>query len=221
MLCRKGLILIIVFWCGFSSTKAQNGSCEILRLESKKLLRVLKEEALGFENPRYINKSDLLGTILPEYLTYDMGRNLAEITLIKLYHSLGIESYKRISTGPFQMQLEFIHNNLATIPLNKLKDATLRACKQGGYAVLLEKIDYLNKITTQWEILRCFEYNQYNKYKKLGLTLKLTDFYTIYNKGNIKYADPKWQVPFSKISCKAQSYALWCEEMKKWLITER
>lgn len=220
MNCSKVLIFTIVILGGFSFSKAQNRSCEALRLESKKQLKVIKTELISLENPRHYHKTDLLSIVLPEYLTYNNSRNTAEITLIQLYHSLGLDAYKRISTGPFQMQLEFIHDNLAAIPISELKDSKLRACKKGGYASLLNEIAYLNKLSTQWEILRCFEFNQLNSYKKRRLTLRLRDLYALYNQGNVNEADPKWSLPFSKISCKLQPYAAWCDEMKGWYLQE-
>ena len=117
------------------------------------------------------------------------------------------------------MQLRFINDILIKIKASKknIKDPILRNYSASNYQYLIDNLEHLNKLSTQWEILKCFEkinVKNYSKFKDNNESLK--KLIQLYNSGGF---NPKINnQAFSKITCSNKSYESWCYEMKEWML---
>ena len=193
------LLFIIIINIGVYS---QNNTCKDFLIESKNKLAKFQNNTSDFDNPFYLSKKELFSIVSPEYLTFSSQKNDIEIALVK--SNLFMKSNKMdLSFGPFQMKLSFILETINKTPIKIIKDPILIELKVNK-EVTCDLIEYLNKVQTQWNILRLFEYCN----KKIYSQYSIRGLYTIYNRGNIK----KNKTVFNKILCQKKSYEDWCEE---------
>jgi len=193
--------------------------CTEFKEESIDKLKYLETQLDQLPSPNYFSKTALISIILPEYLTYSKFKNEAEIAYLIFNYSSQNERFKTISFGPFQMQLRFINDILIKIKASKknIKDPILRNYSASNYQYLIDNLEHLNKLSTQWEILKCFEkinVKNYSKFKDNNESLK--KLIQLYNSGGF---NPKINnQAFSKITCSNKSYESWCYEMKEWML---
>ena len=193
-------IFFIVSNCALS----QNNPCDNFYKQSIEKIRDFSNKMTYFEQPYYLSKKELFSIVSPEYITFSESKNKIEVLLIK--SNLYIKNDKfDLSFGPFQMKISFIINIINKAPLSIIKDPILLNLKNNNDIITAFQIDYLNKIETQWKLLRMFEYcykNIYNQYNLSGL-------YSIYNRGGIN----KKKAVFNKIKCTPLSYEDWCSKL--------
>jgi hypothetical protein len=196
-------LLIFIFT---ANTFFQNDPCKDFKQHSKDILKVVNNKMIGFANPYYLSKKELFSIVYPEFITFNAAKNNLEIILIK--SNLYLDNNKfDLSFGPFQMKISFILKTLNHAPKKIIKDPILVKLKNNNNELTSTQIDYLNRIETQWEILRVFEYCNLNNYKKHTLN----GLYTLYNRGDIN----KKTTVFDKIKCKDMTYEEWCNEFLK------
>lgn len=194
----KWLILLILFYSAYS----QNNPCIDFSFESQKKLTDFFANNPHFEKPFYLSKNELFSIVAPEYLTYSTQKNELEVVIVK--SNLFVDNKALdLSFGPFQMKLSFILETINNTPQKIINHPILLKLKKEKKFTSLV-IDYLNKIETQWEILRFFEYCN----KKNYAIYSLNGLYSIYNRGTIN----KKKNPFHKIECSNKSYEDWCKE---------
>ena len=148
---------------------------------------------------------------------YSRFKNEAEIAYLIFNYSSQNERFKTISFGPFQMQLRFIDDILIKASKKNIKDTILKNYSTSNYQYLIDNLEHLNKLSTQWEILKCFEkINLKKKSKFKDNSQFLKKLIQLYNSGSF---DPKINdQAFSKITCSNKSYESWCYEMKEWML---
>ena len=191
--------------------------CTEFKDESINKLKQLKTKLDLLSSPNYFSKTALITIILPEYLTYSRFKNEAEIAYLIFNYSSENERFKTISFGPFQMQLRFIDDILIKASKKNIKDTILKNYSTSNYQYLIDNLEHLNKLSTQWEILKCFEkINLKKKSEFKDNSQFLKKLIQLYNSGSF---DPKINdQSFSKISCSNKSYESWCYEMKEWML---
>ena len=115
------------------------------------------------------------------------------------------------------MQLRFIDDILIKASKKNIKDTILKNYSTSNYQYLIDNLEHLNKLSTQWEILKCFEkINLKKKSEFKDNSQFLKKLIQLYNSGSF---DPKINdQSFSKITCSNKSYESWCYEMKEWML---
>jgi len=212
-------IYFILFLFTVSSFHGQpkKDFCTEFKEESIDKLKYLKTQLDQLPSPNYFSKTELITIILPEYLTYSKFKNEAEIAYLIFNYSSQNERFKTISFGPFQMQLRFIDDILIKASKKNIKDPILRNYSVSNYQYLIDNLQHLNKLSTQWEILKCFEkITLQNNLKHNDKNEPLKKLIQLYNSGgfNQKINDQA----FSKITCSTKSYESWCYVMKEWML---
>jgi hypothetical protein len=179
---------------------SQNDPCFYFNQKSEAKWTEITKKIETFESPFYLSKKELLSIVSPEYISYSSSTNALEVIIVK--SNLVINNNKLdLSFGPFQMKVSFILSTLRKAPYSIINDNILKKIKIKKN-INENEIDYINKIETQWKILRIFEYNNKKNYKKHSLK----GLYTIYNRGDIN----KIKSIFTKINCSKKTYEEWC-----------
>lgn len=194
------------FLCSFFSfsPKFQQGFCEGSRSEWIRKKELLDKVTIHLASGHKLNKNDLKRVIYPEFMTFDADLNTLEEGLVKFLFNTGVEKYKRISLGPFQMQLQFISTILENTEDLHLHDPILIKARKEGYPFMISNISHLTEIKTQWKILLLFE--QYCLRKGILLDNSHMDgMINFYNTGKTSNN----QIVFSKIKCDKKSYLEW------------
>jgi hypothetical protein len=195
----KWFFILIVNISAFS----QSDPCYYFEQQSKEKLTGISNKIVAFENPFYLSKKELFSIVSPEYITYSIQMNDLEVILVKSNLVLNNNKFD-LSFGPFQMKISFILKTLNQAPMNIINDPILVKLKKNYTKMTFAQIDYLNKIETQWKILRLFEYCNKEIYTKKSLN----GLYSIYNRGDIK----KKLTIFEKIKCRNKTYEEWCAD---------
>ena len=164
-------------------------------------MKILKKELVRFDEPNYFKKDQLVSIILPEYLTYETEQNEIEVAYVKMLFEIGNENFKKISIGPFQMQLKFIFENIMKCNDSLLDCDLFQDCKRNGIVSLVKNINYYSTLQYQWKILKLFESNLIKKGKK-----SIDDMRLYYNSGSLI----KNKITFSKLEDRNMSYSEWC-----------
>lgn len=164
-------------------------------------LKILKKELIQLNEPNYFENEHLVSVILPEYLTFETEQNEIEVAYVKMLYKIGNNDYKKISIGPFQMQLKFIYENIIMCNNSSLDCTLFQDCKKKGFMSLIKNINDYSTLYYQWKILKLFEYNLTKKGN-----ISIDDMRLFYNSGSLK----KNNTVFSKIKYKNMSYNDWC-----------
>lgn len=189
------------------SVLSQKFPCNNFKQESIDKINYLSKKMIDFENPYYLSKKELFSIVSPEYITFSETKNNIELIIVKsnlVFNNRKID----LSFGPFQMKMSFIKKLIKETPAHILHDSILEKLKKKKFDITIGDIDYLNKIETQWKLLRAFEYNNKYIYKKYSIK----GIYTLYNRGGAS----KKATIFNKIICSNKSYEEWCEEILIW-----
>lgn len=198
------ILFTVTLLPGFSQD--ENHRCRDNINSWKTKINELNKNIEHFQDGQILSKKYLQNIIYPEYVAFDMSYGKLETNLIKLFYSLNIEKYKRISIGPFQMQLKFMHTTLHAIPDAVINDSILIAIKYGGYPDMIEKLAYLEEIKTQWKFLLLFE--QYCIKNQLLKSINDIDsMINLYNSGNVTNNN----IIFTKIKCDRKTYLNWAK----------
>jgi len=189
--------------------------CDILRKSSKPKIESLKGNIKKLPPAKTSTNDSILVIILPEYLTFSEYKNNIEISFIYTFFGLKNKKFNEISFGPFQMQLRFIDKYLKICNKNNFHDSSLIEYNTTDYKILIDKLEELNKIEFQWEILKTFcEYNLKHLPKNLSDLNKLNSLIRIYNSGSVGSQNNKGI--YTKINCNDLTYEEWCFEMANW-----
>lgn len=189
--------------------------CNDFLNSGKSKIRFLNYTVSSLPPPKYGNRKTILAIVSPEFLTYSEYKNTLELSFIYTFYGLNIDKFKKISFGPFQMQLEFIDQYLKLMDKGNFSDSLLKNYKKTDFGILIDKLQTLNQIDFQWEILKTFfEYNMIRMPKNFSDFEKLIVLIRIYNSGTTE--PKKTKQIFSKIGCKNLSYEEWCFEILKW-----
>ena len=200
--------LIAVFFFITITVFSQNFPCKHFKEESIEKINSFSKKMIDFEKPYYLSKKELFSIVSPEYITFSEAKNNLEVIIVK--SNLFLNNRKiDLSFGPFQMKISFIKNLIKETPANILNDSILEKLKKTKLDITSIDVDYLNKIETQWKLLRAFEYNNKNIYKKYSIK----GIYTLYNRGGVS----KKATVFDKIICTNKSYEEWCKEILIWI----
>ncbi len=205
------LIFLFLFTCDNFSQQTSLDNCAKFKKYAVEKKQQLKREVASFDQPKLLSKQSLLMVIYPEYITYDTSKDKLERACIQLFENLGMERYKTISFGPFQMQLQFIKDVLNQIPEINIKHPVLLSCKRKGYGEMLKNIESLSELSVQWEIL--LHYEQFFKaINKTEASIQLDQMINRYNSGKSTPAYPT----FKKINCARLSYVQWSKIIDAW-----
>lgn len=177
----------------------ENSESEWLRRKSQ-----LEIELSGLPSGKLLDKDDLKRIIFPEYIAFDPDLNIMEKGLIKFFFGIGVDKFKRISIGPFQMQLQFINMLIGNISEESLEDPILNQIKNEGYDVMIANINYLAEIKTQWKLLLMYE-DYCIKRKILSEKNMIDGMINFYNSGKVNDNN----ITFSKIKCEKKTYLFW------------
>ena len=164
-------------------------------------MKILKKELMLFDEPNYFKKDQLASVILPEYLTFENEQNEIEVAYVKMLFEISNDNFKKISIGPFQMQLKFIYENIMICNDSLLDCELFQDCKKYGIKSLVKNINYYSTLYYQWKILKLFESNFI---EKGGKSIDIIRLY--YNSGSLK----KNNITFSKLKYRNMSYNEWC-----------
>lgn len=140
----------------------------------------------------YADNSDIICIVLPEFLVYNKQRDNLEIAYIKILESIGSSRYTDVSFGPFQMDIDFIHENINKNNLEEISKSNI-----------FKNIKKYSNLSKQWEILCLFVNNNKSLMKDSEWLMYLANKY---NSGNPINTSNN----FKKISCKKKSYYEWC-----------
>lgn len=202
---------LLFFSCGVYSQKTALDKCDGFKKFAIQKKERLLREVDRFPAPKFTTKQALIQVVYPEYITYDTSKDKLERACIQLFENLGMERYKTISFGPFQMQLQFIKEVVKHTPENEISHPTLLVCKRGDYEEMIGKLESLSEIRVQWEIL--LHYEQYFKtITKSDNSVNLDQMINRYNSGKL---DPV-KTAFKKINCNQLSYLQWSKLIDSW-----
>lgn len=128
----------------------------------KSRIQFLYNEIKTLENGTKFDIKDLFQIIIPEYILFSEKTDFFEKKVIKVYYYSGLDSFKKISIGPFQMNIDFIKNYYT---------------KKKEYNEIIDNIDYYSSLKVQWKIL--------NNYINQNLDLNHRQLINNYNSGRI------------------------------------
>ena len=113
------------------------------------------------ENNTSLTDKELLSIVIPEIITYSPQQDRFEKYLVIMYYLSNRNHFKKISIGPFQMQINFL----------------LEYSNVTNYDDLIQRLDEFSKIDKQYQIL--------NNYVLNNSKLSLKELTNKYNSGRI------------------------------------
>ena len=151
----------------------------------KSRIHFLYNEIKTLENDTKFDIKDLFQIIIPEYILFSEKTDFFEKKVIKVYYYSGLDSFKKISIGPFQMNIDFIKNYYT---------------KKKEYNEIIDGLDYYSSLKVQWQIL--------NNYINQNLDLNHRQLINKYNSGSVnsefeftKFNNNKSYYEISKTLC--------------------
>ena len=147
--------------------------------------------------------------VKPELLLFDKQTDNIEKNLIKFLYKFNISSFKKISIGPFQMQINFIENILKK---SNTKSYFNYHFKNSIADFLINNLDLITTFDFQCFVLQkyiqTFQYNRSNNFK----IIDLLSFY--YNSGRLPYDSIDLNSRhFTKIKTCKLSYVQWSQAL--------
>lgn len=200
-------LLICIGVTGYGQIQLKLCESVIIDWRAKKLQ--LDKDAYLFEDGKLLTKNDLKRVIYPEYVSFENNMSVLEVSLIKMFYKVDAEKFKRISFGPFQMQLQFIKMVLDDATDESIQDPILVKCKKMGYSFCIANISLLKELKTQWKLLLLYE--QFCiKRNILRDKLNMDAMINFYNSGRVENNN----IIFTKIKCERKTYLFWSEFIK-------
>jgi hypothetical protein len=199
-------IVIIGIWSTFTKINAQfahttcSDQIQSWKIKKTELVEITNRLPTG----NNLNHESLRRIIYPEYMSYNETSNSYECSLIKLLYTIGSDRFSTISIGPFQMQLKFINTILKALPPTPQTEIVYKTLEYGDYKAMVDQLQFLSKIETQWEILLMYE--RYASVIGLFKDKSNTDMIVNYYNSGKTY---RVYSNFSKLDCDSKNYLDW------------
>lgn len=189
---------------------AQNLSkCDRILEESGVILKDFRPQLDRLPEPYYLNKTELLSIVIPEFILYTKFNKYIERIYLEYAIRMNYDAYLTTSIGPFQMTPKFIFSCISQSPRSIVRDSLMKKIKEGNHNILYENIDYFTTIETQWEILLLFEEMLWDESDDI-----LNKMRKIYHSGeNVSYI-------FTKLDCYDATYDFWSNYLIKFYFNQ-